>query len=182
MGHKFPLLGFVGLIVALLALICSFFVPEVRQVLRLERPPEQPQGSQTGAPVQAERRVSIKGNVLRIDLPEWAPDPARGSISFNKDDEIAQMRELTAHLTVRDETAAQWQESDPILVLRLLPGERLCSIVPAEHNTRNFYLGFQAHCASSDACSYNIEGKRLWATIGNVEVILAPQGVQCPSS
>jgi hypothetical protein len=43
-----------SLIVALLALIGSFFVPEVRQFLRLERPPEQPQGSQAGAPTNTD--------------------------------------------------------------------------------------------------------------------------------
>lgn len=126
------------------------------------------------------QRVSIKGTVLSIDLPNWATDPVRGSITFNKDDEIAKTGKMMVYLSVRNEQRTKWIDSEPEVILELHSGEQFCSIVPAEHNTTNFYLGFQAHCASSDACSYNIEGKRLWATIDNAEAVIAPRGVQCP--
>jgi hypothetical protein len=127
------------------------------------------------------RRFPLKGMVLGIDLPSFVTNPVRGSITFNRNDEIASTGKLTVRLSIRNETGSQWKESDPELVLELHPGEQLCSIEPAAYNTANFWLGLEAHCASSDACSYNIDNNRLWATIGNVEVVIAPPGGQCPN-
>jgi hypothetical protein len=134
-------------------------------------------------PTPGLRRVSIKGIILDIDLPDWITDPSnvRGSITFNSNDEIASTGKLTVRLSIRNENGSRWKESVPKPVLELRSGEHLCSIEPAAYNTASFYLGLKAHCDSSDSCSYNIEGNRLWATIGNVEVVIAPQGVQCPN-
>jgi hypothetical protein len=125
-------------------------------------------------------KVPVRGKVLRIDLPDWATDPVRGSITFNRNDEITASGKLMVYLTIRDEQSIRWLNSEPEPVLELHSGEKLCGIVPAEYNSTNYWLGFQAHCASNDACSYNIEGRRLWVTINDIEIIIAPQEVQCP--
>lgn len=145
-------------------------------------PTTAPQSPPTIPPtVPTVERISIKGKILNIDLPNFATNPVRGSITFNNNSEIASTRRLMVYLSVRDQSGTQWKNSDPQLLLTLQPGEQFCDIYPAEYNTANFYLGFQSHCGVSDACSYNVEGNRLWVTIGNVEVVIAPQGVACPT-
>lgn len=125
------------------------------------------------------RRVSIEGAVLGGRMPSWVPDPPRGSITFNKDTEINATGRITARLDFRNADGSKWQSTTPIKIMNLRGNERLCKITRAGHDIK-YWLGFQAHCASSNACSYNIERNTLWATIGKVDVVLAPAGVQCP--
>jgi hypothetical protein len=139
-----------------------------------------PTFTHTPTSVPALRTEWIEGRVLSIDLPGWAPSPVRGSVTFNKNSEIASTGTITVQLSVRNESSTQWVESTPVALLTLGQGERLCSISPAEFNSANYYLGFQAHCANQVGCSYNIENNRLWVTIIGVGILIAPQGVQCP--
>ena len=139
--------------------------------------------SQTSSVIQTPitQSYSLDGIVLSVDLPSWATNPVRGSISFSKDEEIIETGTLMAFVSIRNEDSSMWVNSDPRLLLQLSPGEKLCSITRADHNSSNYWLGFQAHCNSTDACSYNIEeNSRLWATIGKVEVIVAQNGGECP--
>lgn len=125
------------------------------------------------------RQVSIEGHVLSGILPAWVPDPPRGSITFNKDTEIAATGRLTAHLTFRSEDRSKWATTTPVTILDLRQDERFCKITRAEHDVK-YWLGFQAHCKESSSCSYNVENNKLWATIGDIDVILAQPGAECP--
>jgi predicted Ser/Thr protein kinase len=137
-----------------------------------------------GSPAPAVKRISLAGRVLSIELPPWITTPIRASITFNRNDEIEATRTLTMRLTLRNDTGELRKESDRRAVLELQPGERFCHVEPAAFNTVNYWLGFQTHCATIGACSYQIEdtrnGKLLYATIHAAHVVIAPPGVDCP--
>ncbi|MEM7116301.1 MAG: hypothetical protein AAF614_27955, partial [Chloroflexota bacterium] len=152
-------------------------------------PTSSPASTQTPTPTPTPslRIYQISGNVLGIDLPEWVTNPVRGSVTFNRIDEINETKQLTARLSIRDESGVLWEESEPELILTLNPGEQFCKVVPGEFNKReedgtplNYWVGFQAHCEPTNTCSYNMEGQRLWVTVHNVEILIAPVGADCP--
>jgi hypothetical protein len=140
-----------------------------------------PPPTYTSSPLPKIKKISIEAKTASIELPSWVSDPVRGSITFNDNDEIARTGIITFRLSVRDTQGSRWKESSPKTLITLEPGEKFCSITPAEYNTANYYLGLQAHCyPGSDMCSYNVEGNLLRATIGKVNMVIAPPGVQCP--
>jgi hypothetical protein len=127
-------------------------------------------------PPPTDRTVSLAGEVLTMEVPEWwLSNPKRGSLNFSTHEEIENSRNIKAGLSVRTEGINPlWKTPDPWLLLATLNnGEQLCDITNAANSGSRFYIGLQAHCQDLGICSYSIEGNRLRVTINSSQLIIS---------